>query len=142
MFDSLQSSFCLTLHSEHMKFSSLSDKKKNDLRAKPMLCLWHEYNSSSPFCILTSSGNISHPCVCMLGNSVVVCGTDEGVIDLWDLRVPSSLPSVTARSMETNSNIALNIAMEECASIIALTVVTDSLFASLDSRGILEIWCV
>jgi hypothetical protein len=55
----------------------------------------------------------------MLGNSVVVCGTDEGVIDLWDLRVPSSLPSVTARSMETNSNIALNIAMEECASIIA-----------------------
>ena len=142
MFDSLQSSFCLTLHSEYMQFSSLTDKKKKDLRAKPILCLWNEYNSSSPFCILTSSGNISHPCVCMLRNNFVVCGTDEGVIDLWDLRVPSSLPSATARSMETNSNIAMNIAMKECAPIIALTAVIDSLFASLDSRGVLEIWCV
>ena len=76
----------------------------------------------------------------MLGNAFVACGTNEGIIDVWDLRTPSSVPSMKARSIETSSDVILEIAMEECTPITALSTVTDTLFASLDARGLLEIW--
>ena len=117
-----------------------NDEQSKKSSAKSIVCLWNECNSSKPFRILKSNGKISNPCMCMIGSTFIVCGTDEGIIELWDLRMSSSAPSLTARSLETNVGVDLDDAIQECSPIISLSTVHDSIFASLDTRGTLELW--
>ena len=123
----------------------LSNKESFDdgalIRAKSVICLWKTYSPQSPFRTIVSEITIEQDCICILKDFAVICGTKEGIIQLWDIR-ESLCSSLLSQFMKVPKEYYLegDTMNEEQSTLVSLVRASDIVVASLDSRGKVELW--
>ncbi len=148
----------------HLLLVAYSPSRGNSwhLKERSLLCIWDLNNPSKVSKVLICDG-IASVCTFSSGlSSIVLCGTTEGTINLWDLREPVSLhfdeesarygvssglrtPTYTTASQCKEGDTSEDHSSE----IVKIVLLGDKSnkeptfqIASLDDRGLLNIWVV
>lgn len=143
---SCQSTTVYTVHP-----SPASGEVKDDLAGRSIICAWETYQPSKPSKILICDG-VTTACVLTDKSHIVVCGTAEGVICLWDLREGRRLhitelsksmgiPNTPLRYPSYSTSHLTFGHMPHSSSIVGLAVSSAQL-TSIDDRGMLTTWFI
>ncbi len=106
--------------------------------SKTIICIWKAYSPQEPTMMLSES-TIGKNCICAM-EDVIICGTSEGFIQVWNLKVVSPRKNKII-DMTRQYSIHDNETIEnQRCTILSIVNVSNTMIASLDSRGVLEIW--
>lgn len=113
----------------------------NFIQTKSVLCIWQAHESSKPIRVMSSQGNISKGCVCILKNSAILCGTKEGILQLWDVKKSfgSCLENNVIKEPKEYYLEEYQLNEGQCI-LTSLEAVSESIVASLDNRGTVDLW--
>ena len=109
--------------------------------AKTALSIWKSFQPQNPYLIMFSDSIIKHDCFCVLKDDVIVCGTNEGFIQLWDLRKSSSSSKIVDLTKQYSIHDDETMEDHRC-NILSMVNVSNTMIALLDRRRVVELWCV
>ena len=129
----------LTLH----KVKTNTPDDGNNVSIKTVICFWKTSTPQTPLKVILSEGVVNKNCSCVLKDAVVVCGTKDGMIQLWDVResLRLSLKDILVKNKKEYclEDDVTNMSLERCE-LISLVRVSDDVAASLDRNGKVELW--
>ena len=135
----IKHSILLSMHRVSQNTCSIAPLKSS----KTALCIWKSFQPQEPYLIMLSDSIIEHDCCCVLKDDIIVCGTNEGFIQLWDLRKSSSSSSSNFVHLTQQYSIHDNETMDDHrCKILSMAKVSNTMIALLDSRRVVEIWYV
>ena len=116
----------------------------NELTGKSIICSWETYQPSKPSRILVCEGVVT-ACALTDKSHVIVAGTDDGVVIMWDLRegrgahiknVPLKIPSYSTSHLSFGSGAHSSKVVCLCVGDGGANV------NSIDDRGMMTTWFI
>lgn len=110
-------------------------------RAKTIICIWRTYSPQFPIRMILSESPITDKCICIMKDNTFITGTKEGVIQLWDVKA-SLRSSLESQLMQVAQQYQIEDEKksEKPCGLICLARVSDTVLASLDNGGKIELW--
>ena len=106
--------------------------------SKTIICVWKTFCPQEPTMIMLSESTIGKHCICAMKDTLV-CGTREGFIQVWEFKQSWSRTKIIDKA-EQHSIHDKETIEEYRQNILAIANVSNTMIASLDCRGMVELW--